>query len=93
MGKFLSGYMSESHSAFWETGMTYQPPVMDLMFCIEHPSHLRRMSALGAYSPHDLADVGEAMTGYAQNILPECATEQARVLHGSPSLLDATFPE
>ena len=30
---------------------------------------------------------------YAQHILPECATEQARILHGAQSLLDAAFPD
>ena len=30
---------------------------------------------------------------YAQHILPECATEQTRIMHGSRSLLDAAFPE
>ncbi|MDK3073899.1 acyl-CoA dehydrogenase [Sedimentitalea sp. JM2-8] len=30
---------------------------------------------------------------FAQHILPECATEQTRILHGSRSLLDAAFPE
>ena len=30
---------------------------------------------------------------FAEHILPECGTEQARILHGSRSLLDANFPE
>ena len=30
---------------------------------------------------------------YARHILPECATEKARILHGAPSLLDVAFPE
>jgi 3-(methylthio)propanoyl-CoA dehydrogenase len=30
---------------------------------------------------------------YAQHILPECAIEQTRILHGAPSLLDAAFPD
>lgn len=30
---------------------------------------------------------------YAQHILPECATEQTRILHGAQSLLDAAFPD
>ena len=30
---------------------------------------------------------------YDRHILPECATEKARILHGAPSLLDAAFPE
>ncbi|MEJ1993313.1 MAG: acyl-CoA dehydrogenase, partial [Maritimibacter sp.] len=30
---------------------------------------------------------------FAQHILPECATEQTRIMHGSRSLLDAAFPE
>ncbi|MEX0286479.1 MAG: acyl-CoA dehydrogenase [Paracoccaceae bacterium] len=30
---------------------------------------------------------------FAQHILPECTAEQARILHGSDSLLNAAFPE
>ena len=30
---------------------------------------------------------------FAQHILPECATEQTRIMHGARSLLDAAFPE
>ena len=30
---------------------------------------------------------------FAQHILPECTTEQTRILQGAPSLLDATFPD
>lgn len=30
---------------------------------------------------------------FAQHILPECATEKTRILHGSQSLLDAAFAD
>lgn len=30
---------------------------------------------------------------FAQHILPECRTEQTRILHGANSVLDAAFPE
>ncbi|MEO9781049.1 MAG: acyl-CoA dehydrogenase [Sedimentitalea sp.] len=30
---------------------------------------------------------------FAEHILPECLTEQTRILYGSSSLLDATFPD
>jgi alkylation response protein AidB-like acyl-CoA dehydrogenase len=30
---------------------------------------------------------------FARHILPECTTEQTRILLGAPSLLDATFPD
>lgn len=46
--------------------MTYQPPVKDLMFCIEHLSHWGKVSNLDAYSECDLSDIGAALTGYAQ---------------------------
>lgn len=46
--------------------MSYQPPVQDLMFCIEHLSHWRKVSALEVYSEYDLPDFGAALEGYAQ---------------------------
>jgi alkylation response protein AidB-like acyl-CoA dehydrogenase len=46
--------------------MSYQPPVQDLMFCIEHLSHWEKVSALEVYSEHDLSDIGAALEGYAQ---------------------------
>jgi len=30
---------------------------------------------------------------FAQHILPDCAAEHTRILHGSRSVLDAAFPE
>jgi alkylation response protein AidB-like acyl-CoA dehydrogenase len=46
--------------------MSYQPPVQDLMFCIEHLSHWEKVSALEVYSEHDLSDIGAALEGYAK---------------------------
>ena len=46
--------------------MSYQPPVQDLMFCIEHLSHWDSVSALEAYSNVGLSDIGAALEGYAQ---------------------------
>ncbi len=46
--------------------MTYQPPVQDLIFCIEHLSHWEKVSALAAYSDCELSDIGAALEGYAR---------------------------
>lgn len=46
--------------------MSYQPPVQDLMFCIEHLSHWETVSALEAYSDCDLPDIGAALESYAR---------------------------
>ncbi|MES0862757.1 acyl-CoA dehydrogenase [Ruegeria sp. SCPT10] len=46
--------------------MSYQPPVQDLMFCIEHLSHWDQVSSLAVYSDYDLADIGAALDGYAR---------------------------
>ena len=46
--------------------MIYQPPLQDLMFCIEHLSHWKQVSALQSYSDCDLSDIGAALEGYAQ---------------------------
>lgn len=46
--------------------MSYQPPVQDLMFCIEHLSHWGRVSELEAYSDCELADIGAALEGYGR---------------------------
>ena len=46
--------------------MPYQPPVQDLMFCIEHLSHWEQVSDLGAYSEYDLSDIGAALEAYAR---------------------------
>jgi alkylation response protein AidB-like acyl-CoA dehydrogenase len=46
--------------------MSYQPPVQDLMFCIEHLSHWEQVSALGTYSDFDLSDIGAALEAYAR---------------------------
>jgi alkylation response protein AidB-like acyl-CoA dehydrogenase len=46
--------------------MSYQPPVQDLMFCIEHLSHWDQVSVLGAYSDLDLSDIGAALEAYAR---------------------------
>ncbi|MEJ2023305.1 MAG: acyl-CoA dehydrogenase family protein, partial [Maritimibacter sp.] len=46
--------------------MSYQPPVQDLMFCIENLSHWEKVSALEVYSEFDLSDIGAALEGYAQ---------------------------
>ena len=46
--------------------MSFQPPVQDLMFCLEHLSHWEKVSALKAYSDCDLTDIGAALEGYAR---------------------------
>ncbi len=46
--------------------MSYQPPVQDLMFCIEHLSHWETVSTLDAYSDFELTDIGAALEGYAK---------------------------
>jgi alkylation response protein AidB-like acyl-CoA dehydrogenase len=46
--------------------MNYKPPVLDLMFCIEHLSHWGQVSALPAYSDCDMSDISAALEGYAQ---------------------------
>ncbi len=46
--------------------MSYQPPVQDLMFCIEHLSYWKTVSALEAYSECELSDIGAALEGYAR---------------------------
>ncbi|MBO9434543.1 acyl-CoA dehydrogenase [Ruegeria sp. R13_0] len=46
--------------------MSYQPPVQDLMFCIEHLSHWETVSTLDAYSGFDLTDIDAALEGYAR---------------------------
>jgi alkylation response protein AidB-like acyl-CoA dehydrogenase len=46
--------------------MSYQPPVQDLMFCIEHLSHWEQVSALGTYSDYDMSDIGAALEAYAR---------------------------
>ncbi|WP_425101060.1 acyl-CoA dehydrogenase [Tropicibacter sp. S64] len=46
--------------------MSYQPPVQDLMFCIEHLSHWDRVSALEVHDGTDLADMAAALDGFAR---------------------------
>ena len=46
--------------------MSYQPPIQDLMFCIEHLSHWDKVSKLPAQADTDLADVAAALEGFAQ---------------------------
>jgi alkylation response protein AidB-like acyl-CoA dehydrogenase len=46
--------------------MSYQPPVQDLMFCIEHLSHWENVSALEVYSECELSDIGAALESYAR---------------------------
>ncbi len=46
--------------------MSYQPPVQDLMFCVEHLSHWEKVSSLAAYSDYDLEDIGAVLEGYAR---------------------------
>ncbi|MES0826816.1 acyl-CoA dehydrogenase [Ruegeria sp. SCP11] len=46
--------------------MSYQPPVQDLMFCVEHLSHWEQVSSLAMYSDYDLADIGAVLEGYAR---------------------------
>ncbi len=46
--------------------MSYQPPVQDLMFCIEHLSHWEKVSRVEVYSEYDLTDIGAALEGYAR---------------------------
>jgi len=53
--------------------MSYQPPVQDLMFCIEHLSHWDTVSALDAYSECELSDIGAALEGYARFCVEQVA--------------------
>ncbi|NOD78872.1 MULTISPECIES: acyl-CoA dehydrogenase [unclassified Ruegeria] len=46
--------------------MSYQPPVQDLMFCVEHLSHWEQVSSFAVYSDYDLADIGAVLEGYAR---------------------------
>ena len=46
--------------------MSYQPPVQDLMFCIEHLSHWDTVSVLEAYSDCALADIDAVLQAYAR---------------------------
>ncbi len=46
--------------------MTYQPPVKDLMFCIEHLSHWDTVSSDDNYSEFDLGDINAVLEGLAQ---------------------------
>jgi alkylation response protein AidB-like acyl-CoA dehydrogenase len=46
--------------------MSYQPPVQDLMFCIEHLSHWETVSALDAYSDCELSDIDAALDSFAR---------------------------
>ncbi len=62
--------------------MSYQPPVQDLMFCIEHLSHWEMVSALEVYSEHDLSDIGAALDGYARF----CAEQVAPLSHVGDTL-------
>jgi 3-(methylthio)propanoyl-CoA dehydrogenase len=46
--------------------MSYQPPVQDLMFCIQHLSHWEHVSALEVYSECEIPDIGAALESYAR---------------------------
>ena len=46
--------------------MPFQPPVQDLMFCIEHLSHWDKVSALDTYADYDLPDIHAALEAYAR---------------------------
>ena len=46
--------------------MSYQPPVQDLTFCIEHLSHWETVSALEAYSDCELSDIDAALDSFAR---------------------------
>lgn len=46
--------------------MSFQPPVQDLLFCLEHLSHWEKVSALKAYRDCELTDIGAALEGYAR---------------------------
>ncbi|MEP4636718.1 MAG: acyl-CoA dehydrogenase family protein, partial [Yoonia sp.] len=46
--------------------MPFQPPVQDLMFCIEHLSHWDKVSALDTYADYDLPDIHAALDAYAR---------------------------
>ncbi len=46
--------------------MPFQPPVQDLMFCIEHLSHWDKVSALDTYEDYDLPDIHAALDAYAR---------------------------
>ncbi len=53
--------------------MSYQPPVQDLMFCIQHLSHWEKVSALEAYSDCALSDIDAVLQGYARFCAEEVA--------------------
>lgn len=46
--------------------MSFQPPVQDLMFWLQHLSHWEQVSALEVYSEYDLTDISAALEGYAR---------------------------
>ncbi len=46
--------------------MSYQPPVQDLMFCIEHLSHWDSVSGLKPFADCELSDVMAALEGHAR---------------------------
>ena len=68
--------------------MSYQPPVQDLMFCIEHLSHWEKVSAQEPYSEFDLSDIGAVLEGYAQ-----FCTEQIAPLSHIGDTLGARFDQ
>ena len=57
--------------------MTYQPPVQDLMFCIEHLSHWDEVSKLEIYADYDLSDISAALEGFSRF----CAEQVAPLSH------------
>ncbi|MFG6574202.1 acyl-CoA dehydrogenase [Sulfitobacter sp. 1A15333] len=75
--------------------MSYQPPVQDLMFCIEHLSHWKTVSALEVYSECELSDMRAALESYARFCAEQIAplsqvgdTQSARFYNGN-----VTMPE
>ncbi|WP_238372349.1 acyl-CoA dehydrogenase [Heliomarina baculiformis] len=53
--------------------MSYQPPLQDLMFCVEHLSHWDNVSSLEAYSDCALSDIDAVLQGYARFCAEEVA--------------------
>jgi hypothetical protein len=66
--------------------MSFQPPVQDLIFCIEHLPHREKVSAF-------MARKTATASFFARHNLPGCAAGQTRIPQGAQSLLDAAFPE
>ena len=79
--------------------MSYQPPLQDLMFCIENLSHWDKVCGLELYSEFNLSDIGATLEAYAQF----CGEQNAQLSHIGDALdwmlengrrdIYAAFPE